>query len=394
MSKLAHILMLAIVAVIGLTFIRLSGAGNILETRVLDIVLNGLSQPIPKIIVVNITDSDYDKFFRARSPLEPQTLHGLINAITNNNPPPARIAVDIDTSDESFRNFKTDQKKVPVIWEREVSIHRKETATATNSTLAVHGQEDEIVPLDVLAGQNPELNDRSGVPQLRDDPADKLTRYYTRWVETTAGPVPSFVGAVAGCKDVDTKLYYIAYSKIYAHDGVNNIPAKTFLEAFLSHGQTYAKFEGKIVLLGGSYRDFDRHSTPLGTNTGVEILANAIQTELGSVPIPVLLSILPGAPGLVKFIIFDVIIGSIFLTVLRYCNYPVNIKLWVVVIFLIVMLSISSRLFIDRVASVECNVPVVGWVFSFAFAIVPGLVAVILVVGTEYLRDKFIEMFR
>jgi hypothetical protein len=57
------------------------------------------------------------------------------------------------------------------------------------------------------------------------------------------------------------------------------------------------------------------------------------------------------------------------------------------------ILSISSRLFIDRVTSAECTVPVVGWVFSFVFAIVPGLVAVILVVGTEYLRDKFIKLF-
>jgi CHASE2 domain-containing sensor protein len=386
--------MLLIAAVIGLTFIRLSGAGNILETRILDIVLNWPPQPTPKVIVVNITDTDYDKFFRARSPLEPQTLHGLINAIADNNPPPARIAVDIDTSDESFRNFKTDQKKVPVIWEREVSIHQKEPATATNSTPPADRQEDEIVPLDVLAGQNPELNDRSGVPQLRDDPADKLTRYYTRWVKTAAGPVPSFVGAVAECKDVDTKLYYIAYSNIYAHGGINNIPAKTFLKGFFNDGQTYAKFEGKVALLGGGYRDFDRHFTPSGPKTGVEILANAIQTELGSVPIPVLLSILPGVPGLFKFMMFDVMIGCGVLCLLRYGNYRVNIIVWACAIFLIVLLSIFSRVFIDRVASVECSVPVVGWLFSLVFAIVPGFVAVIIVVCTEYLRDTSIEILR
>jgi len=40
------------------------------------------------------------------------------------------------------------------------------------------------------------------------------------------------------------------------------------------------------VLLGGTYRDFDRHYTPIGLIPGAFVLANAIQTELDSDAVP------------------------------------------------------------------------------------------------------------
>jgi CHASE2 domain-containing sensor protein len=36
----------------------------------------------------------------------------------------------------------------------------------------------------------------------------------------------------------------------------------------------------KIVLIGGTYRDLDRHYSPIGVLPGVAVLANAIDTEL------------------------------------------------------------------------------------------------------------------
>ncbi len=39
-------------------------------------------------------------------------------------------------------------------------------------------------------------------------------------------------------------------------------------------------FRKKIVLLGGSYLDQDRHETPIGVLPGLEIMANVIETEL------------------------------------------------------------------------------------------------------------------
>jgi hypothetical protein len=201
------------------------------------------------------------------------------------------------------------------------------------------------------------------------------------------------------CKETDARwLYYIMYSNNYALEQAQNddqkekkiFSAKVFLEQ--KPNQIKVKeLSGKIVLLGGSYRDFDRHFTPLGTTTGVEILANAIQTERSPVPIPVLLStISPIPPNLISFLMFDVVIGCGILYVL---NYLVKIKIIILgfVIFL-VLLVIFSHLVIDLVASVKWSVPVVRWLFSCVFAIVPGLVAVIIVVCTEYLRDKFIEM--
>jgi hypothetical protein len=91
---------------------------------------------------------------------------------------------------------------------------------------------------------------------------------------------------------------------------------------FLEQNQDNAKVKelnGKMVLLGGSYRDFDRHLTPLGkqARSGVEILANAIQTELDDVNIPLLSSVFGLSSTLTAFIIWDLSIGCLVLLVFK-----------------------------------------------------------------------------
>jgi CHASE2 domain-containing sensor protein len=50
--------------------------------------------------------------------------------------------------------------------------------------------------------------------------------------------------------------------------------------------QPIAELKGRLVLLGGTYRDFDRHYTPIGLIPGMLVLANAIQTELDGDAVP------------------------------------------------------------------------------------------------------------
>ena len=416
MYKLVKTLSLLTMVLFGLGLLRISGSANTLEGSIVNFISKNifqsrsslLPQPISNLIVVDISDSDYDKTFKGRSPLDQQKLHLLIDAIAKNNP--RLIAVDIDTSDQSFRDFKIDKKWPLLIWERDILIGQQERASSTNSRAIADAQENEIVPLDVLAGRDPlKLNIRSGIPELRDDSADGVTRFYTRCVATAAGSVPSFVKAVAAegqsdqmkCEDdADTKLlYYITYSNIYGSE--KNIAAEAVLNDELPEHQ----LDGKIVLLGGSYRDFDRHLTPLGTKTGVEILANAIQTERGRVRIPVLLSIFPeGVLGwiftpLFRLIVIDLLIGIIILYMIK---HQINLKIkrvGIIFVFLILMTWLFSEYLIGWLEELidERNLPpivlklFVIWPISFVYFIAPALVAVIVVVVTEYLRDEMIE---
>ena len=233
------------------------------------------------ICLIEITDSDYDDIFGGRSPLQAEKFHDLINAVAMGKP--AIIGVDIDTSHPQFKSFSSEANWPTVIWERDIS---------TNKGV----REGEIEPLDVLGGQNPLINKNSGIPALLDDPEDKLTRLYTRCVKTAAGVEPTFVTAVVSaykgqaaiaspCRGASTSAnvaqepLFIKYSLRQAALCQRDA-AQTLGASGNGGSQVLDVFLNKIVLIGGTYRDFDRHFTPIGTLPGIEVLANAIQTEL------------------------------------------------------------------------------------------------------------------
>lgn len=278
----------AIVLAIAGTYI-LSRLGTLhgLERLALDAEMAAGPHTSPSICLVEITDMDYDYIFGGRSPLQPDKLHDLISAIALSRP--AVIGVDIDTSHPQFRNFKIEPDWPPVIWERDITINDR-----TN---------EEGEPLDVLGGQDPRINQSSGIPVLLDDPEDKVTRLYTQCVKTKSGSEPTFVYALArayrsaiskttfdsrhvcgGGTEASTQPLYINYAlrqgaTLYEKDAaqVLGLSAK---EENGGQGQMVPDFLNKIVLIGGTYRDFDRHFTPIGASPGVAVLANAIDTEL------------------------------------------------------------------------------------------------------------------
>jgi CHASE2 domain-containing sensor protein len=259
------------------------GILNSLERNILNFELKFKPPCLPagsdcRISVVMITDTDYDNLFRGRSPLNSDMLQAIIAAIAMQDP--KVIAVDIDTSARRFRSlnpqFKgSNGKSIPVIWEREVKL------PAANN---------EFYPSDVLGGQDPQLNKCAGIPVLFDDPLDKETKYYKRCFKTKSGDgVPSFVYAVATaskegachatCGDqADEYDRYLIWFTL-RESTLDMVSAETALDA-KNNNQTLSVLKDRIVILGGRYRDYDRHFTPLGTQVGAITLANALQTEL------------------------------------------------------------------------------------------------------------------
>ena len=287
LTSLRRALPTIVFAIAGTYVLSRLGTLHGLERLALDAEMAASPHPSTSICLVEITDTDYDDLFGGRSPLLPDKLHDLISAIALSKP--AVIGVDIDTSHPQFRNLRIEPDWPPVIWERDIS---------TNGQIDGGGE-----PLDVLGGQDPRINQNSGIPVLLDDPEDKATRLYTLCVRTKSGSEPTFVYAVA-------TAYRSAISKTTSEsrflcDSGNKAPTQSlFINYALRRGTTlYEKdaaqvlglsdkkengdqsqivpdFVNKIVLIGGTYRDFDRHFTPIGELPGVAVLANAVDTEL------------------------------------------------------------------------------------------------------------------
>jgi len=287
LSSLRRALPAIVLAITGTYILSRLGTLHGLERLALDAEMAASPRPSTSICLVEITDMDYDDIFGGRSPLQPEKLHDLISAIALSRP--AVIGVDIDTSHPQFRNLTIEPDWPPVIWERDMS---------TNGRI---GEKDE--PLDILGGQDPRINRSSGVPVLLDDPEDKETRLYTRCVKTKAGSEPTFVYALATAYRSATSKITIDSRKIC--DSGIEAPMQPLLIRYAlrqggtlyekdaaqvlglsdkkengGQGQTVPDFLNKIVLIGGTYRDLDRHYSPIGVLPGVAVLANAIDTEL------------------------------------------------------------------------------------------------------------------
>jgi CHASE2 domain-containing sensor protein len=254
-----------------------------LETLIHDTKMRSNDPPAESdVAVVRITDEDYQKIFGGKSPLNPVELQSLINAIAKGKP--KVIGVDIVTTDKQFQDIQIADWWPPIIWYREaVEIPRQEwPANATGN------EQGPVEPLSVLGGKGPEFDANSGLPLLIEDAEDKVTRRYRRMIETTEGLFPSFPWAVVRKFPTDktrelkesTDDLFIRYSM--DRDGTHRFTQTASGARKLAEGGLPPDnpFKDKIVLLGGSYLGQDKHDTPLGRMSGVDILAQVIETEL------------------------------------------------------------------------------------------------------------------
>ena len=255
-----------------------------LQTAVLDARMR-LREPPEKsdVVVVKITDEDYRELFYGASPLSPVALGRLIEAISLGRP--KVIGVDIDTSAPQFKNLPPPSPSPILIWERNV----KEVPESV---------EEKPEPLEVLGGRDHTYTEGySGLTLLIDDAEDKVTRRYRRVIETAEGPLDSFVWAVVqafrGAHMPPTKAatrdLFIRYYDDREGSAGFRLSASQVMEMTKDRKLPDDNpFRDKIVLLGGGYSGEDLHDTPVGRRNGVDILAQAIETELrgGGDPAP------------------------------------------------------------------------------------------------------------
>lgn len=282
-----------------------------LETTVLDTQMR-LDAPLEEspVAIININQKDFAEFFKGQSrPLNPSRLQELITAVSKGKP--CVIGIDIDTSFPQFneKDFAIRNDWSDIVWVRETEDVPKSI-------------DETPVVLDVLGGRA-DVKANSGLALLIEDPSG-TTRSYKRLIETNRGQLPSFAWAIfqqsRNCTgidfpnlpaSVDTRPLLIKYSR---PEGVGRhiFAASHIVNSALDVNWPDNKLiKGKIVLIGGTYLGEDRHSTPLGEMSGVEIHANVIETELrgggneppGFLPIA-LLSLFDGLVVIALFHIF------------------------------------------------------------------------------------------
>ena len=256
-----------------------AGLLGLLETTFLDVQMKiDVPDEESQVVIVDITQNDFDKMFEGKTrPLQPDALRKLIDAVAKGQP--CVIGVDIDTHFSGFKDFKIADEWPSIIWSREI-------AELPSSI------DQKPVPLEVLGGQNPLLNDKSGIPLLIDD-AGSTTRQYVRLIETSLGKQPSFAWAVykeqqsrdCGVKNTpplkeNSDPLIIRYAR--GIEGVGRIRTTAVEVIDFAKDPNWPSdglLKNKTVLIGGSYLGEDRHYTPIGRMTGVEVMANVIESE-------------------------------------------------------------------------------------------------------------------
>jgi CHASE2 domain-containing sensor protein len=350
-------ILIGLLVVLGLVFgVSSLGALHKLDAFVHDTKMRLNHPPAEsEVAVVIINDDDYRKLFKGKSPLDPFELQRIINAIALGKP--RIIGVDIVNTDEQFRAVELTSWWPPIIWYRESQL----VPPQEQAEHGAHNEQGLVEAFSVLGGKGPEYDANSGLPLLIEDAEDRVTRRYRRMIATTEGLLPSFPWAIVSKLPPDkarglkasTDDLFIRYS--LDKDGTHRFTPTASIVLELAKGGLPADnpFKDKIVLLGGSYLNADKHDTPIGVMNGVEILAQVVETELqgGGDKAPNkftthLLEIFEGAIAIILFQFFQryrfskallLNLSMIFLTSLL-CSYVAFGSPWRIAYFLPLLL--------------------------------------------------------
>ena len=243
-----------------------------LETANLDALFSGKQWKVsPDVVVVSITDNDYQTMFGGISPLNAGTLMEIVDAILAGGP--KVLGIDFDTSAWAGAPAKYAGK--PVIWAREAL-----------------GEAGSLTIGKVLGGAEEVCY---GVPAYFPD-GDGIVREYKEFIEgadheyypsmafnlvavSRQGPQAcrrALPNLDQGQSSELEKVNFRGPKNAFDHLSVGALMTLRNLPASAAH-----PLHGKIVLLGGAYHAArDAYATPFGYLDGVDIIANTVDMNL------------------------------------------------------------------------------------------------------------------
>jgi CHASE2 domain-containing sensor protein len=313
------------------------------ELWILDHTLLSSRSPYTEIHLVEINNLDYIKWFDSKSPLKPEVILGLIEAVRARRP--RVIGLDIDTRDwgplESIpctvanrtqilfldvpkvETEGADSAKAAAPMKEPASEARNAITSGLHCFIQADGpsitwagiptNKEEPLELGRVLGQDPEKVIESlgvppesqtviGIPRFPEDPDDVVREYRGDYeIKGLGSRMNSLARAVAEqyspALDVTKQEVLLNYAgnSNGAKYGITDagvflqnecVENKSFADRFKVECQGAAPSPlpyliNKIVLIGGAYDAArDTHRTPLGEIPGVEIIAQAIDSDL------------------------------------------------------------------------------------------------------------------
>jgi hypothetical protein len=257
------------------------------------------SQQVPRdVAVVDIDQASFEDpaLFGARRPLDADVLATLIDDVAKAGP--ALIAIDISTSDPSFRALRPRSSWPPIVWGQEIVPARSGCAAATCA----------YRPLPVLGGTRHVPDGAAcgrafpacaAIP-VRVGDRDSIGRRYER---TIAIPGlegrPAFPWAIVErCAALVKPIADCVRASQHAADAGRDpllrfryddswpgmrYSAETVVSEANAHPDAWVRdpaLHGHIVLIGGTYGGEDRHATTGAVRPGLLINAHIIEDEL------------------------------------------------------------------------------------------------------------------
>jgi CHASE2 domain-containing sensor protein len=286
------------------TLLDEKGVLRVFETAALDrFLLLKERAAAPHVVIVAITDEDHQQLFGGKTSLDAATVYDIIKGIAKAEP--KVIGVDLGTAEETYLKLPPLDTNLPIVWARSAILEQDEQQTAITSLFS-HPHHT-FVPGPVLGRTEGEGNIRSGISLAPVD-SDRAIRRYVRMFRIRSKQpdrMDSFHWAVAkeycnnnenpACEQIREQLAredqeLILNLSIDPYKKLDAIPARRLVgdsldsewrdETGTLRSPLKKLLKDKIVLLGGTYKAAcDEHRTALGNEYGVELVAQAIESE-------------------------------------------------------------------------------------------------------------------